>query len=83
MKFLECVKEFLAIQIDLEEDIVELVNVGWFQNTIVDQKLIELKTNHIPKGMVPLEILFDHNDAYLNLAYHSFDDNTINCNIGT
>lgn len=64
---MECVEEFSAIQIDLEEDMVEPVNAGQFQNTIIDQKIIELKMNHIPKGMVPLEILFDNNDVYVNL----------------
>lgn len=42
-----------------------------------------MKTNHIPKGLVPLEILFENNDVYLKPTNQSSNDNTINCNIGT
>ena len=32
---------------------------------IAGQEIIDLKTNHIPIGLVPLERLFDNNDIYL------------------
>jgi hypothetical protein len=33
------------------------------QDSVAGHKIIELKTNHLPKGLVPLERLFDHNDV--------------------
>jgi hypothetical protein len=30
--------------------------------------IVELKTNHIPIGLVPLEILFENNDVYKGTA---------------
>ena len=47
-----------------------------------DPKIIELNTNHIPKGLVTLEILFDTNDVYLKYAKQSSEENTLSCNIG-
>jgi hypothetical protein len=32
--------------------------------TVVGHDIVELKTNHIPRGIVPLERLFDSNDVY-------------------
>ena len=66
--FLECIEEFVATQIDNEEDIDELAENIQLKNTLIDQKIIELRINHIPKGLVPLEILFDSNDVYLKSA---------------
>lgn len=78
---MECVEEFSASQIDLEEDTTELAHSCQFQNTIANQKIIKLKTNHIPKGLVPLERLFENNDVYLKLTNKSSDDNIVSCNI--
>lgn len=46
------------------------------------QKIIELKTNHIPKGLVPLERIFDNNDVFLKPEEKAEGNNTIDCNIG-
>ena len=81
-RFLECVEEFAAIQIDNEEDITDPAEKLEFKDTLADQKIIELKTNHIRKGLVPLERLFDTNVVYLKSEKQSSEDNTMNCNIG-
>ena len=50
---------------------------------IVGQEIIDLKTNHIPRGLVPLETLFDNNDIYLRSYGKVEAENTVDCNIGT
>ena len=50
---------------DVEQDIVEetaeAAEKNSYQDTFVGRKIIE---NHIPKGIVLLESLFDNNDVY-------------------
>ena len=41
-----------------------------------------MKTNHIPRGLEPLEILFDNNDIYLKSDGKMETKNTVDCNIG-
>jgi hypothetical protein len=62
---LETIDEFSTISIDQdnENDDVGVHATNILQDSIVGHKIIELKTNHLPKGLVPLERLFDHNDV--------------------
>lgn len=46
-------------------------------------KITELKANHIPKGLVSLEIFFDNNDVYLKSEKKVDKDDTVDCNTGT
>ena len=46
-------EEFSNYFVDQDEDISEQ-NIDQFQNMIAYHEIIELKTNHIPKGLVPL-----------------------------
>ena len=50
---------------------------------IVDHEIIKFKTNHFPKGLVPLEQLFGNSDVYVNPSIHVLEGTTIDCNIGT
>ena len=52
------------------------------QKSIVDHKMIELKGNHIPKGLVPLEILFNNHDIPVNPVMQSVNESVDNVNIG-
>ena len=47
-------RNFQLLFFDQDEDTC-VKNVDKFQNMIADHEIIELKTNHIPKGLVPLE----------------------------
>ena len=47
------------------------------------QKIMKLKRNHIPKGLVPLERLFDSNDVYKKASKKSGNEDRVDCNIGT
>ena len=82
-KFLECIGEFSESQIDEEEESFESPDKASYKNMIVGEEIIDLKTNHIPRGLVPLERLFDNNDIYLKADGKIETENTIDCNIGT
>jgi hypothetical protein len=42
-----------------------------------------LKTNHFPKGLVPLERLFDHNDVSKIYFIQTEEDEVVNCDISS
>ena len=50
---------------------------------MVGKNIIDLKNKYIPKGLVPLERLFDNNDVFLKLESKVDGESTIECNIGT
>ena len=45
------------------------------------KNIIYLKTNFTPKGLIPLEILFDNNDVFLKPERKFDGESTIACNI--
>jgi hypothetical protein len=64
---LETVDEFSALHIDQDHDIEESPHADVFLNKIVDHHIVQLPSNHIPKGLVPLERLFDRNDVVVKV----------------
>jgi hypothetical protein len=50
---------------------------------IVDHHIVQLPSNHIPKGLVPLERLFDNNDVAVKGNISKDDADVAECNIGT
>jgi hypothetical protein len=44
---------------------------------------VQLPSNHILRGLVPLERIFDRNDVSLKGETTEDDTDTIQCNIGT
>jgi hypothetical protein len=46
-----------------EEDATLFTNDGYFKNQIVGKDIMKIKNNIIPKGLVPLENIFDNNDV--------------------
>ena len=82
-RFLELTRESSNSLIDQDhDDEVEDTN-EYSENTIDGHKIIELKGNFIPKGLVPLERIFSKDDTLLNPTMQSSEENIINCNIGT
>jgi len=55
LNFMRCEKEFSDVLIDEMQDLKEV-------------PLIQLKSNHIPVGLVPLESIFDRSNRFLNKA---------------
>jgi hypothetical protein len=67
--FIHAIDEFSNISIDheIQEDENEKLEdqqSSHLLETVVGNDIVELKTNHISRGLVPLEILFDNNDVY-------------------
>jgi ribonuclease HI len=60
--FRETVDEFYALHIDQDLDSEINPHADVFVNKISNHHIVELPNNHIPKGIVPLERLFDIND---------------------
>jgi len=82
-KFLQAVDEFLALHIDQDPDPEGDPPSEIFLNKIVNHQIIQLPSNHIPRGLVPLERLFDKNDVAVNGGVSNKDVDTAKCNIGT
>lgn len=82
-KFIELMDDFFVQHIDQDEDVDENPKDGNFQNTIANHKFIELRGNFFPKGLSPLEIIFDNNDVPIKPVIHSTKENVIGCNIKT
>ena len=51
---------------NLEEIVVSDLETQEYLNAMEAKEIIELKNNCIPKGLVPLEKLFDNNDVAKN-----------------
>jgi hypothetical protein len=66
-----------------EEDAVVFTNDDYFKNKIVGKDIMQLKNNTIPKGLVPLEQLFDNNDVARSPKITANDGDVEDCNIGT
>ena len=61
------VGDFEDIQIDLETDENDQSDMlRNMKKKIGDQQIIQLKDNILPRGLVPLERLFDANDVAVN-----------------
>lgn len=62
-RFLKVIDEFFEMQIDQENEAMEECHPSQLRNEIGQDNIVQLPSNHIPKGLVPLEKLFDHNDV--------------------
>jgi ribonuclease HI len=82
-RFLETVNEFSALHIDQDPGSEADLHADNLLNTIVDHHIVQLPSNHIPKGLVPLERLFDNNDMAVKGNNSKEDAEVAECNIGT
>jgi hypothetical protein len=82
-KFLQSVDEFSALHIDQDLDLEGDPPSEVFSNKIVNHQIIQLPSNHIPRGLVPLERLFDKNDVAIKGGVSSEDVDIAECNIIT
>jgi hypothetical protein len=69
----------------IDQDSVSEENLGGgsFLNKIAKRNIVQLPNNHIPRGLVPLERIFDRNDVSLKGETSEDDTGTTQCNIGT
>jgi hypothetical protein len=81
--FLETIDEFSSLHIDQDHDSKVTPHVDVFLNTISNHHIVKLPSNHIPKGLVPLERLFDGNDVALKGKVSTNDVDITEYNVGT
>jgi ribonuclease HI len=82
-KFLETIEEFSELHIDQDSVSEERLDGGELLSKIAKHDIIQLPSNHIPRGLVPLERLFDGNDVAVKGRVSGDDADTAECNIGT
>jgi ribonuclease HI len=82
-RFLETVEDFSALHIDQDHDDTKNPHVDIFLNKIADHKIFQLPNNHIPKGFVRLERLFNRNDVAMDVKGSNEEVNVTRCNLGT
>jgi hypothetical protein len=82
-KFLQSIDEFSTLHIDQDPDTEDNPHHGVFLNKIANHQIIQLPSNHILRGLILLEILFDGNDVAVKDRVLDKDANTADCNIGT
>jgi ribonuclease HI len=82
-RFIEAIDDFSSIHIDQDEDLDEDNHNLNFHNMIVGHKILQFPTNHIPKGLVPLERIFYHNDVPVKLPDPEKEAEVTDCNLGT
>jgi ribonuclease HI len=82
-RFLETMEEFSSLHIDQDHDDTKIPHADIFLNKIADHKIVQLPSNHIPKGLVPLERLFDRNDVVVKVKGSSEEADVTKCNLGT
>ena len=51
------------MHIDQENKTIEECNQSKLKDEIGQDNIVQLPSNHIPKGLVPLDKFFDHNDV--------------------
>lgn len=82
-KFLTTIEDFQGTEINQDGDeTTKGAKVSGFKNSIVNQKIIQLKDNILPRGLVPLEILFNSNDVAVSSEKVSQDEKIQDHNIG-
>jgi hypothetical protein len=82
-RFIESVDEFSALHIDRDHNSEGDPPPQVFLNKIANHHIVQLPRNHIPKGLVPLESLFNGNDVAVKGEVSNEDDDVAECNIGT
>lgn len=80
--FLTLSQEFENCTID-EEEVVDPNKEDPLINNIVDHEIIQLKNNCIPKGLVPLEKLFENNNVAKNPGVKPSHEDVKDINFGT
>jgi hypothetical protein len=81
--FLDTVDEFYDLHIDQDQETKEIPHVDDFVNKIVDHHIVHLPSNHILKGLVPLERLFYKNDVVVKVKGSDEEADVTECNLAT
>ena len=85
-RFLQMSGEFENLTIDqnnMNEDESSVGPEPTYLTQLVGKDIIQLKSNSFPRGLVPLEDIFDNNDVAKSPRVTPRDDEVEECNIGT
>jgi ribonuclease HI len=84
-RFLQTIEEFSSISIyqEGEEDESKNQQTSHLLNKVVGHNIVELKTNRIPRGLVPLERLFNSDYVSGEVAIKNQGEEVMDYNIGT
>jgi hypothetical protein len=77
------VEELSALHIDQDQDDENSPHDDKFLNKIEDDKIVQFPSNHIPKGLVCLERLFESKDVAVKLRGSNADVDLIKSNLDT
>lgn len=82
-RLLQVIDEFSEMKIDQDNEALEENPQSQLRNKIGKESIVQLPINYIPKGLVPLEKLFDQNNVPYKTAQK--EDQSIVCkhNIGS
>ena len=69
------------LDVDGKEE--DTTGVGKLKDSLGGKDIVQLKSNHIPRGLIPLESLFDQNDIAKYPNVEPVEDAVENKNIGT
>ena len=69
--------------LDIEEEGEEAVGMGTLKDSLGGKDIVQLKSNHIPMGLIPLESLFDQNDVARDSKVEPAMDAIEDVDIGT
>jgi hypothetical protein len=93
--FLQCKNDFECTNIDLENEDQNVNNSDFEINSVnivdleelvedeLDADVLQLKSNIFPRGLVPLEYLFDNDDVAKKPKIEAHGQEVEDCNIGT
>jgi hypothetical protein len=82
-RFVEVVDEFSTLHIDQDHDSESNTHDDVFLEKISNHHIVQLPSNRIPKGLVPLERIFDNNDVAVKAKKPVDEVDISECNIGT
>ena len=82
-RFLQVIDEFSETQIDQENEALEESLQSQLKNKISKISIVQLPSNHIPKGLVPLEKMFEQNDVPYKAAQKEDQSAVHKHNIGS
>lgn len=83
-QFIEVIWEFSNSTIDQEEEEEEEADqeaASW-KDAVARHKILQLKGSTIPRGLVPLEMLFNTDGIVIKQIAPEMDDQVQDCNIG-
>lgn len=83
-QFLKMVGSFEYAEIDQEEEQTEQrIEIRNLKKSIGEQKVIQFKENVLPRGLVPLERLFNAKDVFVDSKKKHQQEEIEDCNLGT